>query len=87
MASSLTSSGFAVLLAPIDIAWQVGLETGATDQPRYHQSMTRQIRLIEALLKRDAGGYLLGIDVKARRQLTDLLATYTDKFQALEKRP
>ena len=69
------SSCLNVLLVPICLAWQVGRDIGVLDEKLYRRSIERQVSLIEALLSRDAGSPLIGVDAKSRGQLTELLTT------------
>ncbi len=78
------SSCLKVLLVPIHLAWQIGVDIGAIDDTLYRLSAERQKLLIEALLRRGKTGLFSGIDVKPRRQLIELLATLTGHLESVK---
>ena len=80
------SSCLKVLLVPIHLAWQIGVDIGVIDEKLYRLSAERQKSLIEALLRRDETCPFIGVDVKPRRQLIELLATLTGHLESPKDR-
>ena len=66
-----------VILVPIYLAWQIGVEIGLLAEPFYRQSIETHVILIEGLFRRDASSPLLGVSAKSREQLTSLLKSLT----------